>query len=100
MMNILNGGQHAVSGVDLQEFMVMPVGAETFSEALAMGTGIYHALRGVLHDRDLSTSVGDEGGFAPNVNGTQDAIGVILQAIERAGYTRRASKSCWRWIRR
>ena len=87
MMNILNGGQHAVSGVDLQEFMVMPVGAETFSDALAMGTGIYHALRGVLHDRDLSTSVGDEGGFAPNVKGTHDAIGVILQAIERAGYT-------------
>ena len=87
MMNILNGGQHAVSGVDLQEFMVMPVGAETFSDALAMGTGIYHALRGVLHDRDLSTSVGDEGGFAPNVKGTEDAIGVILQAIERAGYT-------------
>ena len=87
MMNILNGGQHAVSGVDLQEFMVMPVGAETFSDALAMGTGIYHALRGVLHDRDLSTSVGDEGGFAPNVAGTHDAIGVILQAIERAGYT-------------
>ena len=87
MMNILNGGQHAVSGVDLQEFMVMPVGAETFSEALAMGTGIYHALRGVLHDRDLSTSVGDEGGFAPDVKGTEDAIGVILQAIERAGYT-------------
>ena len=87
MMNILNGGKHAVSGVDLQEFMVMPVGAETFSEALAMGTGIYHALSKVLHDRDLSTSVGDEGGFAPNVAGTEDAIGVILQAIERAGYT-------------
>ena len=87
MMNILNGGKHAVSGVDLQEFMVMPVGAETFSEALAMGTGIYHALSKVLHDRDLSTSVGDEGGFAPNVKGTEDAIGVILQAIEKAGYT-------------
>ena len=87
MMNILNGGKHAVSGVDLQEFMVMPVGAETFSEALAMGTSIYHALSKVLHDRDLSTSVGDEGGFAPNVAGTEDAIGVILQAIERAGYT-------------
>ncbi len=87
MMNILNGGKHAVSGVDLQEFMVMPVGAQTFSEALAMGTGIYHALSKVLHDRDLSTSVGDEGGFAPNVKGTEDAIGVILQAIERAGYT-------------
>ena len=87
MMNILNGGKHAVSGVDLQEFMVMPVGAETFSDALAMGTAIYHSLSKVLHDRDLSTSVGDEGGFAPNVAGTHDAIGVILQAIERAGYT-------------
>ena len=87
MMNILNGGKHAVSGVDLQEFMVMPAGAETFSEALAMGTAIYHSLAKVLHDRDLSTSVGDEGGFAPNVAGTEDAIGVILQAIEKAGYT-------------
>lgn len=87
MMNILNGGKHAESGVDLQEFMVMPVGAETFSHALEMGTSIYHALAKVLHDRDLSTSVGDEGGFAPNVAGTEDAIGVILQAIEKAGYT-------------
>ena len=87
MMNILNGGKHAESGVDLQEFMVMPAGAETFSHALAMGTAIYHALGKVLHDRGLSTSVGDEGGFAPNVDGTEDAIGVILQAIERAGYT-------------
>ena len=87
MMNILNGGKHAVSGVDLQEFMVMPAGAETFSEALAMGTAIYHALSQVLHDRDLSTSVGDEGGFAPNVAGTEDALGVIMQAIEKAGYT-------------
>ena len=89
MMNILNGGQHAVSGVDLQEFMVMPVGAETFSEALWRWERwhLSFALRGVLHDRDLSTSVGDEGGFAPNVKGTEDAIGVILQAIEKAGYT-------------
>ena len=99
MMNILNGGKHAVSGVDLQEFMVMPVGAETFSEALAMGTSIYHNLNKVLHERNLSTSVGDEGGFAPNVDGTEDAIGVILQAVEKA-VTRRASRFCWRWIRR
>jgi enolase len=63
MMNILNGGKHADSGVDLQEFMVMPVGAETFSQALQMGTDIYHSLKKVLHDRGLSTSVGDEGGF-------------------------------------
>ena len=87
MMNILNGGKHADSGVDLQEFMVMPVGAETFSEALQMGVGIYHALKDVLHDRHLSTAVGDEGGFAPNVKGTEDALGVIMQAIEKAGFT-------------
>jgi enolase len=87
MMNILNGGKHADSGVDLQEFMVMPVGAESFSEALQMGTEIYHSLKSVLHDRGLSTSVGDEGGFAPNVAGTEDALGVITQAIEKAGYT-------------
>ena len=87
MMNILNGGKHAESGVDLQEFMVMPVGAESFSHALQMGTDIYHALKGVLHDRGLSTSVGDEGGFAPNVKGTEDALGVIMQAIEKAGFT-------------
>lgn len=87
MMNILNGGKHADSGVDLQEFMVMPVGADSFSEGLQMGTEIYHALKKVLHDRNLSTGVGDEGGFAPNVNGTEDALGVIMQAIEKAGYT-------------
>lgn len=87
MLNILNGGKHADSGVDLQEFMVMPVGAESFSEALQMGVGIYHSLKKVLHDRGLSTSVGDEGGFAPDVKGTRDALGVIMQAIEKAGYT-------------
>jgi enolase len=86
MLNILNGGKHADSGVDLQEFMVMPVGAETFSQCLQMGTEIYHSLKKVLHDRKLSTSVGDEGGFAPNVAGTEDALGVIMQAIEKAGY--------------
>jgi enolase len=87
MMNILNGGKHAESGVDLQEFMVMPAGAESFSEALQMGVEIYHSLKSVLHARGLSTSVGDEGGFAPNVAGTEDALGVIVQAIEKAGYT-------------
>ena len=86
MMNILNGGKHADSGVDLQEFMVMPVGASSFAQALQTGTAIYHALKKVLHERGLSTAVGDEGGFAPNVNGTEDAIGAILQAIEKAGY--------------
>ncbi len=87
MMNILNGGKHADSGVDLQEFMVMPAGAESFSHALQMGVEIYHNLKSVLHDRGLSTSVGDEGGFAPDVKGTEDALGVIVQAIEKAGYT-------------
>jgi len=86
MMNILNGGKHADSGVDLQEFMVMPVGAETFSQALQMGVEIYHSLKNVLHHRGLSTAVGDEGGFAPNVKGTEDALGVIMEAIEAAGY--------------
>jgi enolase len=86
MMNILNGGKHADSGVDLQEFMVMPVGAETFSESLRMGVEIYQSLKKVLHDRNLSTSVGDEGGFAPNVRGTEDALNIIMQAIEAAGY--------------
>src|SRR4029079_4195456 len=86
MMNILNGGKHADSGVDLQEVMVMPIGAASFSEGLRIGTEIYHALKKVLHDRKLSTAVGDEGGFAPNVAGTEDAISVILQAIEAAGY--------------
>lgn len=86
MMNILNGGKHAASGVDLQEFMIMPVGAETFSEALRWGTEIYHALNKVLHERGLSTSVGDEGGYAPNVRGTEDALAVIMQAIDKAGY--------------
>jgi enolase len=86
MLNILNGGKHADSGVDLQEFMVMPVGAESFSHCLQMGTEIYHSLKKVLHDRKLSTSVGDEGGFAPNVAGTEDALGVIMKAIEGAGY--------------
>jgi enolase len=96
MLNILNGGKHADSGVDLQEFMVMPVGAESFSHCLQMGTEIYHSLRKVLHDRKLSTSVGDEGGFAPNVNGTEDALGVIMQAIE-AQVTSRAMMCCWPW---
>ena len=75
MFNILNGGKHAESGVDLQEFMVMPAGAETFSQALQMGVDIYHALKKVLHDRGLSTSVGDEGGFAPNVSRNRRCIG-------------------------
>jgi len=87
MMNILNGGKHADNNVDLQEFMVMPVGAESFTEALRMGTEVYHALRKVLAADGMSTAVGDEGGFAPNLPNNESAIQVIIRAIEAAGYT-------------
>jgi len=86
MMNILNGGSHADNNVDIQEFMVMPVGAKTFKEALRMGAEIYHALKGVLKEKGLATGVGDEGGFAPNLASNEDAIKVILEAVEKAGY--------------
>ncbi len=86
MMNILNGGAHADSNVDLQEFMVMPIGAESFSEALRMGSEVFHALRKVLKGRGLSTGYGDEGGFAPNLPSNEDAIQIIIEAIEQAGY--------------
>ena len=86
MMNVLNGGVHADNNVDLQEFMVMPVGAASFSEALRWGAETYHALRGVLHDRNLSTAVGDEGGFAPNLPSNEEAVRVLVEAIEAAGY--------------
>ncbi len=86
MLNILNGGKHADSNVDLQEFMVMPVGAETFSEALRMGSEIFHALRKVLKGRDLATAYGDEGGFAPNLSSNEEAIEVIVEAIAQAGF--------------
>jgi len=86
MMNILNGGKHASGSVDLQEFMVMPVGAETFSEALRMGAEVFHALQRVLKDRGKSTAYGDEGGFAPNLESNEVAIQVIVEAIEQAGY--------------
>ena len=86
MMNILNGGAHADNNVDLQEFMVMPRGAASFKEALRMGAEIFHNLKKILHDRKLSTSVGDEGGFAPNLKSNEEAIDVILQAIEKANY--------------
>jgi enolase len=86
MMNILNGGSHADSNVDFQEFMVMPVGAPSFREALRWGAEIFHSLKGVLKDAGLNTGVGDEGGFAPNLKSNEDAIKVILQAIEKAGY--------------
>ncbi len=86
MMNILNGGAHADNNVDIQEFMVMPVGAETFKEALRMGAEIFHNLKAVLKAKGYNTAVGDEGGFAPNLGSNEEAITVILEAIEKAGY--------------
>ncbi len=86
MMNIINGGRHADNSVDLQEFMVMPVGAETFSEGLRMGVETFHHLKAVLKKRGYSTAVGDEGGFAPDLKSNEEAIEVILEAIDRAGY--------------
>ena len=85
MMNILNGGSHADNSVDIQEFMVVPFGASTFSEALRMGTEVFHHLKSVLKSKDMTTSVGDEGGFAPNLNSNKEALEVILEAIEKAG---------------
>ncbi len=87
MMNILNGGRHADNNIDVQEFMVMPIGAETFSEALRMGTETYHALKGVLKAKGLSTSVGDEGGFAPSLKSNEEALDLIMEAINVAGFT-------------
>ncbi|MET0275947.1 MAG: phosphopyruvate hydratase, partial [Acidimicrobiia bacterium] len=85
-MNVLNGGAHADSNVDLQEFMLAPVGAASFSEALRMGTETYHALKGMLHDQGLSTALGDEGGFAPNLPSNEEALKLLFAAIEKAGY--------------
>ena len=87
MMNVLNGGVHADNSVDFQEFMIMPVGAPSFSEALRWGTQTYHVLKGVLHDKGLATAVGDEGGFAPDLDSNEDAIKLLLEAIEAAGFT-------------
>ncbi|MDV6298144.1 UNVERIFIED_ORG: enolase [Dietzia maris] len=87
MMNILNGGAHADSGVDVQEFMIAPIGAPTFREALRMGTEVYHHLKTVIKDRGLSTGLGDEGGFAPSVESTTAALDLIAEAIEKAGYS-------------
>jgi len=86
MMNIINGGEHADNNVDIQEFMVQPVGAKTFAEALRMGAEIFHNLKKILHDKGLNTAVGDEGGFAPNLPSNEDALKVITQAVEKAGY--------------
>jgi len=86
MMNILNGGQHADNNVDIQEFMIMPVGADSFKEALRMGAEIFHSLKSVLKGRGLNTAVGDEGGFAPNLTSNEEALVTIVEAIEKAGY--------------
>ncbi|HLF97708.1 MAG TPA: phosphopyruvate hydratase [Methylococcaceae bacterium] len=86
MMNIINGGAHADNSVDMQEFMILPVGAPNFREALRYGAEVFHALKKVLHDKGLATTVGDEGGFAPNLSSNEEAISVILQAIGNAGY--------------
>lgn len=86
MMNILNGGQHADNNVDIQEFMVMPVGADSWKEALRMGAEIFHALKSVLKSKGLNTAVGDEGGFAPNLSSNEEALSSIVEAIEKAGY--------------
>ncbi len=86
MMNVINGGAHAANSIDLQEFMVVPAGAESFAEALRIGAEVYHTLKGVLHERGLATAVGDEGGFAPDLPGSEAAIEVILDAAEQAGH--------------
>jgi enolase len=91
MMNVINGGAHAQNSLDLQEFMVVPAGAETFAEGLRIGAEVFHALKNVLHERGLATGVGDEGGFAPELESTDAAIGAILDAAERAGHRERVA---------
>ncbi|MBW7928804.1 MAG: phosphopyruvate hydratase [Fimbriimonadaceae bacterium] len=93
MLNILNGGKHADSNVDFQEFMILPIGAASFAEALRMGSEVFHALKGVLKNAGLSTGVGDEGGFAPNLESQDHAFDYLIQAIEKAGYS--AGKDIW-----
>ena len=85
-MNIINGGKHADNPIDFQEFMIMPVGADTLADAVRVGSEVFHALRKKLHDAGHSTNVGDEGGFAPNLATADEALGYIMQAIEAAGY--------------
>src|SRR5262249_53285104 len=85
MMNVLNGGKHADNNVDFQEFMIMPLGAANFREALRSGAEVFHHLKNVLHDRHLSTAVGDEGGFAPNVKSSDEALELLATAVEKAG---------------
>lgn len=93
MMNILNGGSHADNSIDFQEFMIMPVNARSFSESLRMGTEIFHHLKNVLKGKGMSTNVGDEGGFAPNIKSNEDAIQIVIEAIEKAGY--RPGEDIW-----
>ena len=93
MMNILNGGKHALNSTDFQEFMIMPVGAKSFSQAVQMGSEIYHSLHKVLKDKNLNTNVGDEGGFAPTLSSNKEAVELILAAIDKAGYI--AGKDCF-----
>ncbi len=93
MMNVINGGAHANNSLDLQEFMIMPVGAPTFREAVRWGAEVFHALKAIIHDQGMRTAVGDEGGFAPSVENHEAAIQLIIQAIEKAGYkARRANR--------
>ena len=94
MMNIINGGAHADNNIDFQEFMIAPVGAESFSHAIQMGAEVFHTLKKVLHNKSLATSVGDEGGFAPNLGSNAEGIEVILEAIEKAGYNTSQIKIC------
>ena len=91
MMNVINGGAHADNTIDLQEFMVVPAGASSFAEAMRIGTEVYHSLKSVLHERGLSTAVGDEGGFAPDLASSEEAIEAILEAAERAGHRERVA---------
>lgn len=94
MMNIINGGAHADNNIDFQEFMIAPVGAKNFEEAVRMGAEVFHSLKKVLHDRGLATSVGDEGGFAPNLASNEEGIQIILKAIDNAGYNTEQIKIC------
>jgi len=94
MMNIINGGAHADNNIDFQEFMIAPVGAESFSHAIEMGCNVFHTLKGVLKDKNMATSVGDEGGFAPNLASNEEGIEVILEAIDKAGYDTNQIKIC------
>jgi enolase len=97
MMNVINGGAHANNNLDLQEFMIIPVGAPSFREAVRYGAEVFHALKKIIHDKGMSTAVGDEGGFAPSVASHEAAIQMILEAIDKPPATPPASRSPWAW---